>query len=144
MARELGRYFQLYAGSAATSPITYTVVAGQTGITRDASSNLVDQSNKTDYPYAVNAPGRAAFTITVTGKRVLPDANGLERIYTCFKTQASTFCRITNTTVSPAVHPLVGLFYVTSFSQDDQDEDNGTYSFVLTPAAAPTVDDLTP
>lgn len=143
MARELGRYFKLYAGNDA-SPEVFTVVAGQTGLTRDASSNLVDQSNKADYPYAVQAPGRANFTITCTGKRVLPDANGLELIYTAFKNQTAINCKVGNTVASPVVFPLVGSFYITSFSQDDQDEDNGTFSFVATPAAAPSVDDLTP
>lgn len=143
MARELGRYFRVYAGDAA-SPEVFTLVAGQTGLTRDASSNLVDQSNKGDYPYAIQAPGRANFTITCTGKRVLPDASGLELVYTSFKNQTTRNFKIGNSVASPVVYPLVGEFYVTSFSQDDPDEDNGSFSFVLTPAAAPTVDDLTP
>lgn len=141
MARELGRFFKVYVGDGA-SPEVFTAIAGQEGLDRNAATNLIDQSNKSDNPYAVQAPGRTTLTVSISGKRIIPDAAGLERVYSQFKAQAATNFRVVNEEPSPDLTVLEGSFYISSFSQGDADEDNATYSFDLTVASAPTTDTL--
>lgn len=144
MAEELGQYHSVYVAGAA-SPAVYTIVAGQRGLTRDASTNFIDVSSKSSGIYGQNAPGRAPLTMTVTGIRALPDANGLERVHALFKAQDAGLFRVCKTDVSPVAVVFEMSMYVGNFSQSDNDQEGGTYSFTLTPSgAAATVDDLTP
>lgn len=145
MARKLGQHYRL-AVSDAASPEVFTVIAGQTGLSRDGSSNLIDQSSKTTGKYAVQSPGRAQLTLTVTGNVEVPDANGLEAVKALDASDpvpARNF-QIQDHSVSPATVIFTCSMYVSNFSTDSPDQDNATYSFTLTAAAQPTVDDLTP
>lgn len=143
MAKQLGRYFQVAKGDAA-SPEVFNIVAGQRGLQRSGSTNLVDQSDKTNYPYAVQAPGRTQFQITVPGVRDLPDPNGLEAVYAQWLAGTASQYQILNTEPSPDTVVFQASMYVSNFEQDDPDEESGSFTFTLTLAAAPTVDDLTP
>lgn len=145
MAEELGQNFKLYVGLGTGSPETFTVVAGQKGLTREVATALIDVSSKTSGTYGQQVPGRGTLTINVTGQRVLPDANGLERVYALAQSRTAANFRIVNTLPSPTKIPFQCSMYVANFSQQDDDQQGGTYSFQLTVAStAPTVDDLTP
>lgn len=147
MAKKLGHEYKLYVGDSATPTEAFAQIAGQTGLTRDGSTALIDQSSKTTGQIAIQAPGRKTLTFTCTGKVEVPDENGLEEVYALQKVypQAAANWQIR---VSPfdATDDLVfaGSMYISNFSIDDPDQDNSTYSFQLTCAAAPTTDLLTP
>lgn len=144
MAEELGQNYKVYV-SAAGSPAVFTVIAGQRGLTRDASTNFIDVSSKTSGIYGQNAPGRAPLTITVSGIRALPDAAGLERVFALFKAQTSTRFRICQTNISPIKVKFDMDMYVGGYSESDNDQEAGTWQFTLTPSGTnPIVDDLTP
>lgn len=145
MAEQLGKNFRVRR-VVAGSPVTYVEVAGQTGLTRDVATNLINQSTKTSGKYGLQAPGRDDLTITVNGIRDLPDANGLEAVYAqrSADPQVAAVYQVVNIAPSPVAVVFQASMYVSNFSQDDPDEDNATYSFQLTLAAAPTIDDLTP
>ena len=143
MARKLGRYFRFKIGNG-SSPETFTEPAGQTGLTLNGATNMIDQSSKDDYPWTIKAPGRSDLSIQVSGKTQLPDASGLEIVYSNFLAGTAVNCQVCETDASPDATRLVASMYISDFSEDGSDEDNRTYSFTATLAATPTTDDLTP
>jgi len=146
MAEQLGQDFRVFKGDGA-SPEVFTEIAGQRGLTRDISTNLIDQSSKSAGLFGLQTPGRKQITFSVTGVRDLPDASGLEAVYAQqagSSSQVAANYRVMNTGVSPNTTVFEASMYVSNFSQDDDDQDSGGYSFQLTLAAAPTTDDLTP
>lgn len=144
MAEELGQYQRLYVANAA-SPFTYTYIAGQRTLTKESQSNMINTSSKTSSVYGQRAPGRADLTITCAGVMALPDAAGIERVYTLFLTQAAGLFRIMKTLTSPALVKFAASMFVSNWQEGMNDQEEATYSFNLTMAgAAPTVDDLTP
>lgn len=144
MAEELGQNFKLYVGSTA-SPYTYAVLAGQRALTRNVATNFIDISSKSSGVYGQQAVGRGNLTIEVSGQRVLPDANGLERAHTLATTRVAGMFRICKTDVSPVKVVFECSMFVGNFSLTDNDQEGSTFSFTLSVAStAPTVDDMTP
>lgn len=143
MAKKLGHEYKLFIDDGAG---TFNEIAGQTGLTRDGSTELIDQSSKTTGQFAIQAPGRKNFTITCPGKTELPDANGLERVHTLQKAYpqvAETFqIRVSPFATGDVVFQAD--MYISNFSMDDPDQDNSTYTFQLTLATAPATDLLEP
>lgn len=139
----LGQNYKLFVDDGAG---TLNEIQGQTGLTFDGSTALIDQSSKTTGQIAIQAPGRKTLTITCTGKVVLPDANGLERVHTIEKVYPQVSERFEIREDPHLVGDIVfaGEMFVSNFSLDHPDQDNSTFSFQLTPAAAPSVDDLSP
>lgn len=147
MAKKLGHEYKLFVGDGEVSE-SFTQIAGQTGLTRDGSTALIDQSSKTTGQIAIQAPGRKTLTITCTGKAELPDANGLERVYAIQKEYPQEPANF-QVRVDPFTDPeddvvFAGSMYVSNFSLDDPDQDNSTFSFQITCADTPTVDGLEP
>jgi hypothetical protein len=142
---QLGQNFQVAKGDGA-SPEVFTLIAGQTGLSRGNSTNLIEQSNKTSGQFGIQAPGRKTLSYQVTGIRDLPDANGLEAVYAQQNVypQVPAIYQVQDVSQSPVDVVFACSMYVSNFAQDDPDQDNGSYSFTLTVAAAPTIDDLTP
>ena len=142
---KLGQNYRLFVGDGAVTE-AFTAVAGQTGLTRDGSTTLIDQSSKTTGQFAIQAPGRKTFTITCSGKVKLPDANGLEEVYAIQKVYpqdpANFQVRLDPFAADDVV--FASSMYVSNFSMDDPDQDNSTYSFQVTCADTPTVDLLEP
>ncbi len=143
MAKKLGHEYKLFLDDGGGS---FNEIAGQTGLTRDGSTNLIDQSSKTTGQFAIQAPGRKTFTITCPGKVELPDADGLERVHSLQKVYPQVAedwqVRVSPFTTDDVV--FAGSMYISNFQMDDPDQDNSTYSFQLTCAAAPSVDLLSP
>lgn len=143
MGKKLGQEYKLYVGDGAGG---FNQILGQTGLTRDGSTNLIDQSSKTTEQFAIQAPGRKTLTITCPGKLEVPDATGLERVYDLQKAypQVPEVFQIRRDPFATDDVLFECSMYISNFSSDDPDQDNSTYSFQLTPAAAPTVDLLEP
>lgn len=143
MAKKLGQEYQLFIDDGAAS---FNAIAGQTGLTRDGSTELIDQSSKTTGQFSVQAPGRKALSITCPGKVDLPDADGLERVHTLQKAypQVAETYQIRVDPFGDTDVVFQADMYISNFSMDDPDQDNSTYSFQLTLAAAPTTDLLEP
>jgi hypothetical protein len=143
MAKKLGQEYKLFVDNGSG---TKTEIAGQTGLTRDGSTALIDQSSKTTGQIAIQAPGRKTLTITCTGKLEVPDANGIERVYAIQKVypQVSESFEIRVDPWASGDVVFEGEMYVSNWSQDDPDQDNSTYSFQITCADVPNVDLLDP
>ncbi len=141
MARKLGHEYKLYVDNGSG---TFNEVQGQTGLTVDGSTALIDQSAKGTGQFAIQAPARKTLTITCTGKKVLPDTSGLERVYALQQVypQASEGFQIRTDPFSGSDVIFAAEMYVSNFSEDNPDQDNATYSFQLTCASAPTTDQL--
>jgi hypothetical protein len=139
MAKKLGHEYKLYVdnGSGVFNPI-----AGEVGFSRDGSTTLIDTSSKGTGQFATQAPARKTLVITVTGKKDLPDANGLERAYALQKVypQVAATWQIRKDPFSGSDVIFAGSMYVSNFSDDSPDVDNATFSFQLTCASAPTTD----
>src|SRR5690606_850687 len=103
-------------------------------------------SNKTTGQIALQAPGRKTLTITCTGVTTLPDADGLERVYAIQKVypQVPANFQIRVAPFESGDVVFEASMYVSNFSQDDPDQQNSTYSFQVTLAAAPSTDLLLP
>lgn len=141
----LGSEYKLYVGDGEETEV-FTVIAGQTGLSFDVSTNFIDTSSKSTGRIGTQRPGRRAITITCSGKMELPDAKGLEEVFSLSKADPSLPANFQIRQTPFAADDVVfqGSMYVGGMSQDMPDEDNATWSFELTPAAAPTTELLVP
>lgn len=141
MANRLGHDYQVYVDNGSG---TYNPIQGEIDHTRDGSTNLIDQSAKGTGQIALQAPGRKTLSMTVTGKKILPDASGLERVYTLQKVypQVANSFQVRLTPFGTGDVKFQASMYVSNFGDGAPDQDNATFSFQLTCAAAPTVDVL--
>lgn len=145
MAKKFGRYIRFAIGDGA-SPEVFTEIAGQTGVTWSSSTNYIDASSKSDYPYAVRSPGREDISIEVSGKLVLPDANGLEATHAAIfaDPKVAKNVRLLDVEPSPDTTIFEASMFLGNWNAGADDEDNRTFSFTATLAATPTTNDLTP
>jgi predicted secreted protein len=141
VAKRLGQEYRLYVGDGASGEV-FTVIAGQTGLTLDGSTELIDQSSKESGQIALQAPGRKTLTVTCSGKLDLPDANGLEQVYDLQKVypQVPNNFQIRENPFGPGDVMFSASMFISNFSIDAPDQDNATYSFQLTLAEAPSID----
>src|SRR4051812_36018123 len=126
MANKLGHEFKLYVANAAG---TLNPIAGELEHNRDGSTTLIDQSAKGTGQFALQAPGRKTLVITVSGKKQLPDADGLERIYALQKVYpqvAGTF-QIRKDPFSGSEVIFACSMYVSNFNDAAPDQDNATF-----------------
>jgi len=139
MAKRLGHELKVYV---ANSSGVYNPIAGEVSHTRDGSTTLIDQSAKGTGQFAIQAPGRKTLVITVTGKKDLPDADGLERVYALQKVypQVAGNFQVRKDPFSGSEVIFAASMYVSNFNDESPDQDNATYSFQLTCASAPTTD----
>lgn len=142
-AERLGHEFKLFVDDGAG---VLNEIQGQTGLTRDSSTALINQSHKGTGKFDLQKPGRSAITFTCTGKVVLPDANGLERVHALDAADpvVSERFEIREEPFAAGDIMFAAEMFVSNFSMDHPDQDNATFSFQLTLAAAPSVDDLSP
>lgn len=141
MANRLGHEYQIYVDNGSG---TYNAIAGEITHTRDGSTTLIDQSAKGTGQFALQAPGRKTLSITVSGKKQLPDTNGLERVYALQKAypQVANNFQIRLTPFSGSDVKFAASMYVSNFNDAHPDQDNASFSFQLTCAASPTTDVL--
>lgn len=138
---KLGQDYQVYIDNGSGS---YFPVAGEITHTRDGNTTLIDQSAKGTGQIALQAPGRKTLSMTVSGKKQLPDTNGLERVYALQKVypQVANNVQVRLTPFGGGDVKFQASMYISNFNDAAPDQDNATFSFQLTCAAAPTVDVL--
>jgi predicted secreted protein len=124
-----------------TTPGTYNEIAGQQGLTKSGSTNLIDVSTKASGAYALQRVGKRNVTITCEGLADLPDANGYTRLETRANQaiQAPTMFRIVKL---PSTVVFEASMYIGNFEGEFPQDGNVPYSFTLTLAAAPVTDTL--
>jgi predicted secreted protein len=142
MAKRLGKDYRLFVGDGA-SPEVFAELAGQRGLSFNATPNFFDTSSKDDYPFATQGAGRQTLNITVDGVLDLPDTTGIEALNTAQIAGTAKTCQIVYEGVSPSVVTFQGSMFI-QIAFDYGDEAPATYTVTLSPAAAPTVNDLTP
>jgi hypothetical protein len=137
--RHLGSDYRLYVSDGAGGYNLAALV--QSDLTMPSPQDLIDQSGKGDV-YKVKTPGRPDRTITCTGVQVYPDTNGLERVYSLFKAvpQAPVTFQVRNSPFSSGDVVFEASMFISNFSRTAPDQQNATFSFELSLAAAPTVD----
>ncbi len=146
MTAEVGQNQSLYVANA-TSPFTFTRIAGQIGLKFNTTPQMIDIASKTSGYLGAKIPGRSDLTIEVSGVIDLPDANGLERVYALIAAAVKVPARfrICKTDVSPIKVRFDASLYVSDWQEGRDDQDKATYSFKLTSdGTAPLADDLTP
>ncbi len=141
MARKLGHEYKVYVDNGSG---TYNPIDGEVEHNRDGSTALIDQSAKGTGQFAIQAPGRKTLVITVSGKKSLPDSNGLERVYALQKVypQVAGNFQIRLDPFAGSDVKFAAAMYVSNFNDASPDQDNATFSFQLTCASAPTTDVL--
>lgn len=141
MANRLGHEEKIYVDNGSG---VFNEIAGQTSYDAKRTTNLIDQSSKTTGRIAIKTAGRQELTLSVTGKKVVPDPNGIERVFALtqvYPQVAGNFqIRVSPFTVDDV--RFQGSMYVGNFSETGPDQDNATWSFDLTCAAAPSTDKL--
>lgn len=142
--RMLGEHYRLFVNKAGV----YHQIAGEVGFQPSRQTNMRDQSAKGDLGYAVKSPGKTDVTMACNGKLQLPDADGIERIHGLAKTRTAELYQIR---VDPTFAFASGteIFQASMYASDfsapgANDDDNATFSFNLTLAEPPTLDQLTP
>lgn len=140
---ELGQDYRLFVDDGAG---TFNEIAGQTTLNKDGGTNLINQSSKTTGQFDLQAPGRKSLTINVGGIKTLPDAGGLERVYTLQKVypQVQEGFQIRKAPYAGSDVVFQCEMFISNFREGFDDQDNATYQFDLTPQAAPSVDLLAP
>lgn len=139
MAKKLGHEYKVFVDNGSG---TFNPVGGEVTFARDGSTNLIDTSSKGTGQFATQAPGRKTLVITVSGKKDLPDANGLERAYNLQKVypQVAAAWQIRKDPFGSGEVIFAASMFVSNFNDEAPDVDNATFSFQLTCASAPTTD----
>ena len=139
MAKKLGHEYKVFVDNGSG---TYNAIAGEVEHNRDGSTTLIDQSAKGTGQFAVQTPGRKTLVITVSGKKDLPDPNGLERVYTLQKAYPQTAgnFQVRKDPFTGSDIIFASSMYVSNFTDGAADQDNASYSFQLTCASSPTTD----
>lgn len=137
---KLGKDFRINVS--ATSAGTFVPVAGEMSLSVKASSDKIDTSSKDDGVYKTQTFGQKDITISVSGTLKLPDPG----FALCFTTQKASppefFVEIVNTVATPII-VFKSAMAIGNFSLDYADKGNATYSFDLSLADVPSVDDMT-
>lgn len=80
MARGVANNYRLWIESA--TPGTYNEIKGGQGTSITRNGSTIDMSVKSDFPYAAQAPGMRAVSVSASFIPDLPDANGWLRLET--------------------------------------------------------------
>lgn len=147
MTAEVGQNQSVYVATGASSPFTFTRVAGQIGLKLNFSTSMIDVASKTSSYLGARIPGRSELTVEVSGVIDLPDALGLETAYSLATAavKVATRVRICKTDVSPVKVRFDALMYFGNWQEGRDDQDKATYSFTLSSdGSAPVTNDLTP
>lgn len=134
---EYGKDWVVAAGVAG-SPETFTEIGGQTSLDWKTSTDKIDLSTKEDGNLKVQGFGQSTIDFTVQGKVKIPDT-ALSLIYTA--SQASPPV-IDIQVKKGAVIKYEGSVGIGNFSTSAPNADAVTYSFDMSAAAVPTVNDL--
>ena len=136
----LGKDFRLQVAAIGASP-TYTTIAGEMSVSVKASSDKIDTSSKDDGMYKTQTYGQKDITMAVQGTLKLPDT-GFGLVYTTQKNDPpellGQIMHVPSMTVVFACQLGIG-----NMSTDFTDKGAATYSFDLSLAGVPTIDDLT-
>lgn len=142
MAFSLGDVYKVYVSNKA-SPAVFNPVKGQSSFSINGTANQIDTSNKDTGNYATSLAGRQDLQMSLEGILDLPDTNGLELLFTDSKTVGAT--RVIQLRLAPFAATDVifeCLISVGSFQRGYSSQEAVGYSIDMSPAEAPTVNDL--
>lgn len=145
MATRLGADVRLWVES--TTPGTYNEVKGQQDLSFAMTASETNTTTKSTYPYATAQGGLISVTITANGIADLPDANGIERLFDMLKAGTAVGIQLRkdgSAGTDPADVLWECSMMVGELPNEAPLDGVVTYSLKLVPAAAPTVNDLTP
>lgn len=142
MAKKLGNDYRLWIDS--STPGTFAEIKGNTTLTINRQSNLIDTSAKSDFPYGTQAPGLRSLTIDAEVIPDLPDANGYGRLETVAAGSAPVnfAVRKDGSAGDAADNIFLASMYVGNFNTQMSKDEAVRVSFTLTLAAAPSTDAL--
>lgn len=138
MAKLLGNNYRLYIQS--TTAGTYNPIGGQGDLSYSRKAVLIDVSDKNNAPYGLKAAGNFDVEITLNGIPDLPDANGLTRAETMFKTQAVEKYQIRKAPFATGDVVFEASCYTNDLSLSFPKDSPASYSLGLGLAAAPVTD----
>lgn len=138
MAKLLGNNYRLYIQSATAG--TYNPIGGQGDLSYSRKAQLIDVSDKNNAPYGLKAAGNFDVEISMSGIPDLPDANGLSRAETMFKTQAIEKYQIRKAPFATGDVIFEGSCYTNDCSVSFPKDAPASYTLALGLAAAPTTD----
>lgn len=142
MAKRLGNDARLWI---ADSGGVYHMISGNMNLSRSLTSQTIDTSTKSDFPWGTQAPGTRGGSISGTFLPDLPDANGFERLAEiALDLNAQNIADVQIRTrgaagADPADVIFEGDVYVTDFSDEANMNGPHTHSCTLVFAAAPRV-----
>ena len=122
---------------------TYTEIKGQSDLNRVSQRNAIDASDKQSYPYKVYLAGDWDGSITLTIKPDYPDVNGCQRVESLFKAGTAELYQIRrNGSAGNGTTDVVfqQSMIVTQMSPNKSKGEIVSFSVVLMPAAAATID----
>lgn len=137
MAIEFGKNWRLKIGDGGGSEV-FSVIGGEGTLDWTRQSKQIDTSSKDTGQYGTMGYGRQTVTFRVTGKLALPDT-GLERVDEIAK---SATPEVNVQVVKSSTVKFQGLVSIGNFSCSFPDDEIATYSFDMTVADVPAVDDL--
>jgi hypothetical protein len=139
MGKKLGHEYKMFVdnGSGVFNP-----VLGEVSHNREAATGFVDTSSKGSGQFATKKPLRKDLTITVEGKKDLPDPGGLERVYALQKVypQVAANWQMRRDPFTGSDIVFAASMNIGNFNDPHPDQENATFSFQLTCDTAPTVD----
>lgn len=92
MGKKYGNDYRVWVESAVAG--TYYEIKGQTETERGGSSQPIDTTSKSDYPWSTSGPGSKGLTLNVGVVPDLPDANGYTRLETIAKATTPTTIKL--------------------------------------------------
>lgn len=135
----LGKDFRLMVAATGATP-TYIQIGGEMSLSRTSSSDKIDTSSKDDGTYKTQTYGQKEITLAVQGVLKLPDP-GFGLIYT---TQKASPPELLVQIIGPSsTIVFAALMAIGNYKDDFSDKSAATYSFDLSLAGVPTIDDMT-
>lgn len=138
MPAQLGNDRRVFIESA--TPGTYNEIKGQRDVSQTADAAQIDIGDKNSSPYGRTAPGNFNYQITMSGIVDLPDANGLERLYSQFLARAAFKIQIRETPFATGDVIFEGQVYCLNFNRSDPRNGERTYDVTFGLAAVPITD----
>lgn len=145
MAKKYGNDYRWWVESA--TPGTYYEIKGQTESEIDETSQPIDTTSKSDFPYSTSGPGPRGLTLSLGVVPDLPDANGYTRLESVAKATSPTTIKLqcrkggaSGATPADVVHECE--WHVTARPRSFPMNGALGARFSFANAAAPTVDAL--
>jgi predicted secreted protein len=139
MANRLGQDEKIFVDNGSG---VFNEIQGQTSYSINRSTNFINQSSKTTGTYDQEAPGRQKLQLSVQGIKIVPDANGLERVLALSISKAAAVYQIRVTPFTGSDVRFSCSMFTGGISEDSPDQNNQTWKVDLSNASltGPTID----